>query len=69
MDKQGRLDKWEEWIIGDWYFWKKGRINTKDHPRRCVEVNKQKGFVRFNSNSEDIIRFHNWKKRFIHIEI
>jgi len=64
MDKQQRLTKWNEWVIGASYqYVKNGWVNGS---YKCVELNKVEGWVRFEApeGSQDIIRFHSWRRRF-----
>jgi hypothetical protein len=69
MDKQGRLTKWEEWTIGEWYAWEKGLFDTIAHPMKCIEVNRRDGFIRFETGTIDIHRQFNWQRRFVHVKI
>ena len=65
MDRQNRLTRIEEWKVGDFYVWHK--FKTIYPARMCVEVNAKEGWVRFDSGSDDVLKFYNWQKRFIHV--
>ncbi len=66
MDEQFRLTKWEEWVVGESYLWKKGRV-CGPAPLKCVEVNRAEGCVVFESGTKNIISSYNWTRRFVHV--
>lgn len=69
MDKQGRLTKLDEWIIGEryqWLKWLKGRHGAYFGPiKKCVEINKNDNSIRFeNDEGEDMFKCFNWQRRY-----
>ena len=68
MDKQGRLTKMDEWKIGEFYQWTKGRGRHPGPVRKCIEINRADGSIRFENNTgDDILSFFNWQRRYIHV--
>lgn len=66
MDKQMRLTRWGEWVVGEMYQWCKRKQNGL--PQKCIEVNHKEGFVCFDQGDKRRHLYFKWQGRFIHVE-
>lgn len=65
MDPQNRVTKLEEFRLGKNYCWKKG--TTILPPQRCIEINFKERYVKFENDSGQDVRSHNFEHRYIEV--